>query len=93
MAVVAFSAVGASASGDIAGYRGTTHGALVDYVEALSHTLVEPGDARATHYVSLDHNARSFATIAATVPVERRTLVVYEPRVVIPANYRRSGRP
>ena len=92
MAVIAFSAVGASAAGDIEGYRQTTHGALLSYIEAHGHELVEPGDARATHFVSLDHNARSFAAIAATVPVEARTLVVYEPRVVIPANYRESVR-
>ena len=92
MAIVAFSAVGASASGDIEGYRRTTHGALLSYIEAHGHELVEPGDPRATHFVSLDHNARSFAAIAATVPVESRTLVVYEPRVVIPANHRASVR-
>ena len=92
MAVIAFSAVGASARGDIPGYRNTTHGALIDDLESLGHTLVEPDNPDATHFVSLDHNAKSLAAASSTVPIKRRILVVYEPRVVIPANYRPSIR-
>lgn len=92
MAVIAFSAVGASAGGDIPGYRRTLHGALLDLLEGHGHRLVEPGDGAATHFVSLDHNKASLAAVAASIPADRRILVVYEPRVVIPANYRRAER-
>ncbi len=91
MAVIAFSAVGASASGDLAGFATTPHGSLLEHLRALGHELVEPGDDRATHFVGLDHNAGSLAA-ASAVPVANRVLVVYEPRVVLPANYRRSVR-
>lgn len=92
MAVIAFSAVGASVSHDIAGFRSTNHGELLGLLEHLGHRLVEPGDPAATHFVSLDHNRASFAAIAESIPANRRVLVVYEPRVVIPASYRPSIR-
>lgn len=92
VAIIAFSAVGASAAGTVDGYRGTSHGGLIDILEEFGHTVVEPGDKRATHFVSLDHNARSFGLIATAIPRESRTLVVFEPRVVLPANYRAQVR-
>ncbi len=40
----------------------------------------------------MDHNRSSFAAIAPRVPRGRRQLVVFEPQVVLPDNYRRSVR-
>ena len=90
MAVIAFGAVGASPSGDIAGYGGTTQGQLLEFLRAFGHTLVEPGDPAATHYLALDHNRSTLATVRQIVPPGRRVLAVFEPRVVIPSNYHRG---
>lgn len=90
MAVIAFGAVGATASGDLEGFERTGAGALIGQLRALGHTLVDVGDPSATHFVSLDHNRRSFAAIASTIPASRRLLIVLEPRVVLPINYHAS---
>lgn len=92
MAIISFSAVGATASGDIAGYRATPYGVVLEFLEDRGHTIVAPGDPSATHFLSFDHNAKSFAAVARQVPAARRILLVFEPRVVIPANYRKSVR-
>ena len=87
MAVIALSTVGASDSGDLAGYLTTEQGELLDLLRALGHHLVEPSSSVATHYVALDHNSASLRAISGVVPRRNRQLVVFEPRVVIPANY------
>lgn len=90
MAIIAFSAVGATSSGDLEGFERTGAGALIGRLRSLGHTLVDVGDPRATHFVSLDHNRRSFAVMAPPIPTSSRLLIVLEPRVVIPTNYRSS---
>jgi hypothetical protein len=90
MATLAIGAIGASSTGDLAGYSGTTHGQLLEFLRELGHDLVEPGDPSATHYLALDHNRHSLALVEEVVPVSNRILSVFEPRVVIPANYHRS---
>lgn len=90
MVTLAFSAVGASAAGDLAGFSRTPHGQLLQFLRDRGHELVEPSDPSATHFLSLDHNGGSLAAAAATVARENRQLVVLEPRVVIPSNYHRS---
>lgn len=87
MAKIALSVVGASAAGDVAGYRRTDHGAVVDLLEARGHEVVDVGIPGATHFVAMDHNRHAFAAIEHSIPRERRVLVVFEPRVVLPANY------
>ena len=92
MAVIALSVVGASASGDLVGYAATGHGGLLDLLGERGHRLVEPGDPDATHFVAMDHNRGSMAAIADRVPRPRRQLIAFEPRVVLPDNYRDSVR-
>lgn len=92
MAVIALSVVGASAAGDLAGYAATDHGALLDLLRARGHRPVEPADPDASHYVAMDHNRGSLAAVADRVPPHRRQLIVFEPRVVLPDNYRSSVR-
>lgn len=92
MAVIALSVVGASARGDLVGYAATDHGGILDILAAMGHRVVEPSDPDATHFVTMDHNRASFAAIESRIPKERRQLVVFEPRVVLPDNYRASVR-
>lgn len=92
MAVIALSVVGASATGDLEGYAASDHGGLLDLLRARGHRVVEPTDPDATHFVAMDHNRTSFSAIVERVPQRRRQLVVFEPRVVLPDNYRRSIR-
>lgn len=87
MATIALSVVGASAAGNLAGYRRTPQGALLDLLEDRGHKLVERDSPVATHFVALDHNHRSLAMVADKVPRNCRQLVVFEPRVVLPANF------
>ena len=90
MAIIAISAVGASAAGDVAGFRGTAHGDVLRQLELMGHRIVNVEDEEATHYVSFDHNRSSFRAVQARIPADRRQLVIYEPRVVLPANYSRT---
>lgn len=92
MAIIALSVVGASASGDLAGYEATDHGGLLHILRSRGHDIVEPSDPSATHFVAMDHNRASFHSVASRVPVGRRQLVVFEPRVVLPDNYKRTVR-
>lgn len=92
MAVIALSVVGASAAGDLVGYEATDHGGLLAILASLGHSVVEPADPAATHYVAMDHNRESFTAIAGHISVDCRQLVVFEPRVVLPDNYKASVR-
>jgi hypothetical protein len=92
MAVIALSVVGATPSGNLAGYAELEQGALLGMLRDKGHRLVEPTGTSATHFVSMNHNRTSFAEIAPRIPSFRRQLVVFEPRVVLPDNYKRSVR-
>lgn len=90
VATLAINALGATATGDIAGFEAIEAGILIRFLRELGHRVVEPDSPEATHFVSLDHDRRAFGAVAARVAVDRRILVVLEPRVVKPVNYRRK---
>ena len=64
---------------------------LLEFLRDHGHRLVERDSPEATHYVSLDHDKHGLATVSARIPVSRRVLVVQEPRVVKPTNYRKRS--
>lgn len=86
--VIAFGTVGATATGDLAGFEKSEAGELLRVLRNMGYTLVEPTSREATHFVSLDHHVESLTAVAERVPIERRILLVLEPRVVKPGNYR-----
>ena len=60
--------------------------------EFVAHGLevLDCGDPRATHFVSIQHNPTCFRRNARKVPPQKRILVTFEPRAASPSEYSRK---
>jgi hypothetical protein len=52
--------------------------------------ILDCGDPRATHFVSIQHNPSCFRRNARKMPLQKRILVTFEPRAASPSEYSRK---
>lgn len=63
---------------------------LAKEIVAQGFEVLNCGDSRATHFVSIQHNPICFRRTARKVPLQNRLLVTFEPRAASPSEYSRE---
>ena len=61
-------------------------------LESKHVSIVPVGNSESTHYFSLEHDGISLALAEKVVKLERRTLIIVEPRSVHPEQFRKNVR-